>query len=293
MGVSTGNTIGGNRTERFWEGNLPLRGSLRGSLRGRVSEVFRGFQRGFERVFRGFQRFWEVFRGFSKDLSQRPSQSAIFLSELRVVLPLIVLPLKTPAILVSIIFPPAIPGPKMAGPLLWAPGFFFSVFLLKNPHAHKVLRLGGGGVGVFWKGGGWKCQFYFYGRGDFPDKKSPPLPGDGALSSTRQAATISRGAIATWTALLDIPRWRRRRFGTLVCCVLFAHLRSSYRAQGKRPSSDTLRIARYFSVSPYPLNLGAEIHHLNLGGGVPETTCFKVFLLKIHPHEFRGWIFTP
>ena len=29
--------------------------------------------------------------------SQRPSQSAIFLSELRVVLPLIVLPLKTPA----------------------------------------------------------------------------------------------------------------------------------------------------------------------------------------------------
>ena len=44
-GVSRGNTIRGNRTERFWEGNLPLRGSLRGSLRGRVSEVLRGFQR--------------------------------------------------------------------------------------------------------------------------------------------------------------------------------------------------------------------------------------------------------
>ena len=40
VGVSRGNTIRGNRTERFWEGNLPLRGSLRGSLRGRV---FRGF----------------------------------------------------------------------------------------------------------------------------------------------------------------------------------------------------------------------------------------------------------
>ena len=38
-----GNTIRGNRPERFWEGNLPLRGSLRGSLRGRVSEVFRVF----------------------------------------------------------------------------------------------------------------------------------------------------------------------------------------------------------------------------------------------------------
>ena len=50
VGVSRGNTIRGNRTERFWEGNLPLRGSLRGSLRGRV--------------FRGFQRFSEVFRGF-------------------------------------------------------------------------------------------------------------------------------------------------------------------------------------------------------------------------------------
>ena len=57
-----------------------------------VSELFRAFQR-FLEVFRGFQRFSVVFRGFSKALSQ----SAIFLSELGVVLPLIVLPLKTPA----------------------------------------------------------------------------------------------------------------------------------------------------------------------------------------------------
>ena len=94
VGVSRGNRIRGNKTERFWEGNLPLRGSLRGSLRGRVSEVFRGFER-FSEGLRGFQRFSEVFQR----PSQRPSQSAIFLSELRVVLPLIVLPLKTPAIL--------------------------------------------------------------------------------------------------------------------------------------------------------------------------------------------------
>ena len=48
----------------------------------------------FSELFRGFQRFSELFQR----PSQRPSQSAIFLSELRVVLPLIVLPLKTPAI---------------------------------------------------------------------------------------------------------------------------------------------------------------------------------------------------
>ena len=64
-------------------------------------EGFRGFQR-FCKVLRGFQRFLEVSRGFERFSevfqrpSQRPSQSAIFLSELRVVLPLIVLPLKTP-----------------------------------------------------------------------------------------------------------------------------------------------------------------------------------------------------
>ena len=73
-----GNRSRGNRPERIWEGNLPL---LRGSLRG------------------SFQRFSEVFRGFSEvfqSASQRPSQSAIFLSEFRVLSPLIVLPLKPP-----------------------------------------------------------------------------------------------------------------------------------------------------------------------------------------------------
>ena len=43
----------------------------------------------FQEVFRDFERFSEVFQR----PSQRPSQSAIFLSELRVVLPLVVLPL--------------------------------------------------------------------------------------------------------------------------------------------------------------------------------------------------------
>ena len=45
---------------------------------------------------------------------------------------------------------------------------FFGFFCWKTPHAHKIPRFRGGDFGFFWKGG-WKCQFYFYGHGDFPD----------------------------------------------------------------------------------------------------------------------------
>ena len=66
----------------------------------------------------------------------------------------------------SIKVQPAILGPEMAAPILWAPGIFGFV-LLENPHAHKIPPFrGGGGRGFFWKGG-WKCQSYFYGRGIF------------------------------------------------------------------------------------------------------------------------------
>ena len=74
--------------------------------------------------------------------------------------------------LISVIFPPAFLGPEMAAPILWAPGIFW-LFCWKTRHAHKIPRFrGGGGVGsrVFWKGR-WKCQFYFYGRGDFSESK--------------------------------------------------------------------------------------------------------------------------
>ena len=63
----------------------------------------------------------------------------------------------------SIIFPPAILGPKMAAPILWAPGIT-RLFLLENPTPIKFLVLGGGG---FLERGGWKCRYYFYGRGAF------------------------------------------------------------------------------------------------------------------------------
>ena len=71
----------------------------------------------------------------------------------------------------SVVFLPVILGPEMAAPFLWAPGIFW-FFLLENPMHIKFLVLGGGESWVFWKGGWnspWKCQFYFYGRGDFSD----------------------------------------------------------------------------------------------------------------------------
>ena len=71
---------------------------------------------------------------------------------------------------VSTKFLPVILGPEMAAPILWAPGIFW-FFLLENPHAHKIPPFGGGGGGSgFFQRGGWKCQFYFYGRGDFSDE---------------------------------------------------------------------------------------------------------------------------
>ena len=37
------------------------------------------------------------------------------------------------------------------------------------PIKFLVLGWGGGVLGIFGRGG-WKCQFYFYGRGDFSDE---------------------------------------------------------------------------------------------------------------------------
>ena len=64
----------------------------------------------------------------------------------------------------SVIYPPATLGPEMAGPILWAPGIVW-FFLLETPMSIKFLLLGGF---AFSCRGGWKCQFYFYGHGDFP-----------------------------------------------------------------------------------------------------------------------------
>ena len=77
--------------------------------------------------------------------------------------------------LVSVIFPPAILGPQLAAPIFWAPGIFW-LFLLENPHAHKIPRfrgggcVGGGGGGVCWcflEGGGGSTNFFLMGVGIF------------------------------------------------------------------------------------------------------------------------------
>ena len=57
-------------------------------------------------------------------------------------------------ILMSVIFPPAIPGPERPRQFYGCLGYF-GFFLQENPHAHKVpLFLGGGGWVFFGMGGG-------------------------------------------------------------------------------------------------------------------------------------------
>ena len=44
----------------------------------------------------------------------------------------------------------------------------FLVLSAGKPHAHKIPPFRGGVLGFF-RRGGWKCQFYFLGRGDFSE----------------------------------------------------------------------------------------------------------------------------
>ena len=72
-------------------------------------------------------------------------------------------------ILLSVVLPPAILGPEMAAPILWAPGTFW-FFLLENPMPIEVLLLGGGGFWVFLEQGGGSANFILIGAGIFPSK---------------------------------------------------------------------------------------------------------------------------
>ena len=65
-------------------------------------------------------------------------------------------------------FLPAILGPEMAAPILWAPAKMRSFCRKKKP-AHKIPRCRGGYFGFVFFGGG-KCRF-FHGRKDFSDKQ--------------------------------------------------------------------------------------------------------------------------
>ena len=95
--------------------------------------------------------------------------------------------------LMSVIFPAAILGPEMAAPILWAPGIFW-FFLLETPHAHKIPPFKGGGWGFLERRG--KCQFYYYGRGDF-SAKAP-------VSWFKEAAISRLGVVLVpWRALIN------------------------------------------------------------------------------------------
>ena len=88
--------------QQAWEVLRGKSASERVSERVSEREGFRGLQRFLDlEVFRGFSEVFRGFQRFFKRPSQKPSQSAIFLSELQVVLPQIALPLKTPATLPS------------------------------------------------------------------------------------------------------------------------------------------------------------------------------------------------
>ena len=67
----------------------------------------------------------------------------------------------------SIKFPPAILGPEMAAPILWAPGIFGSFCWKKTPMPIRFLLLGGGVLGFLGRGGG-SANFIFMGAGIFP-----------------------------------------------------------------------------------------------------------------------------
>ena len=72
----------------------------------------------------------------------------------------------------SVIFPPAILGPEMAAPILWAPGIL-GIFLLENPHPHKIPPFRGRGFWAFLERGGGSANFVLMGVGIFPKLALP------------------------------------------------------------------------------------------------------------------------
>ena len=107
-----GNTIRGNRPERFWEGNLPLRGSLKGALRGlspspQKESGKRSLAKKWRKKWQKHQKKWpksdrkrpENEKKWSNSFCRTPfAPPCHFALELRVMLPLIMLPLNTPTI---------------------------------------------------------------------------------------------------------------------------------------------------------------------------------------------------
>ena len=84
----------------------------------------------------------------------------------------------------------------MAAPILWTRGKM-AFFLQENRHVHKIPRFRGGMLGL---GGGGKCRFYSYGRGNFSEQKQI-FGAQGAMMDTH---ALSLTACA-WQLLCDMP----------------------------------------------------------------------------------------
>ena len=83
----------------------------------------------------------------------------------------------------------------MAAPISWAPGII-GLFLLENPHAHKIPRFGGG-FWFFGRGWGGSANSVFVGAGIFLNyncaiKPRRPIP----LNQGREPPPLSLGGEA-------------------------------------------------------------------------------------------------
>ena len=112
----------------------------------------------------------------------------------------------------SVFFLPAILGPEMAAPLLWAPGILW-LFLLENPHADKIAPLGGAGVLGFFRRGGGSADFIFTGAGIFLIRRSKR----GKPDTKSLAQICDPKCVLQRPGTSKLPKGCRRCFG--VCGV--------------------------------------------------------------------------
>ena len=84
---------------------------------------------------------------------------------------------------------------------------FLGSFCWKTPMPIKFLLLGGVGSGLF-RRGGWKCRFYFYGRGDISD--SCILPGS-FLGPLGQTVKDPQLGVQEINGVQEIPSQNRSR----------------------------------------------------------------------------------
>ena len=91
---------------------------------------------------------------------------------------------------------------------------FFGSFCWKTPMPIKFRLLGGGGCWGFSEGGGWKCQYYFYGRGDFSDMRRKMMKNKEDNKETKQWDNDQEQT--GWTTEDHTTKWSRMRMNIKV-----------------------------------------------------------------------------